>query len=611
MCGIVGYIGNNNAEDILIDGLKKLEYRGYDSSGIAVYNNDKISVVKTKGRIVNLENRLKNKEIQGSLGIGHTRWATHGEPSDINSHPHSNETETISIVHNGIIENYMSLKEELIQKGYKFQSDTDTEIIVHLLDHMCKQTNDLVDALIKVMYLVEGSYAVAVVSKQNPDRLIAAKKDSPLIIGLGKDENYIASDIPAILKYTRNIYFMEDGEIAIIKKDNIKIIDKDKKEIKKEIYKVDYNIEAAEKNGFEHFMLKEIYDQPKVIKDTLIPRLPLNSDEVVLDDIKLSKEDLNKINKIYMVACGTASYATLVGKYLIERVAKIPVVSEPASEFRYRDPVLDENTLVIVVSQSGETADTLAALRLSKKAGARVVGIVNAVGSTIARESDDLLYTLAGPEIAVASTKAYSCQLIAMYLLSCHIGLLKDKITKEEFKVLREHLYKLPEQVERILEQKDKIKAIADKYKNSKNIFYVGRGLDFAASMEGSLKLKEIAYLHSEPYAAGELKHGPIALIEDGTLVVGLLCHEELNDKTISNLKEVKARGAKILAIAQEDNKKALQSSDDIIFVPKTHWMFTSILENIPQQLFAYYVAVGLGNDVDKPRNLAKSVTVE
>lgn len=610
MCGIVGYIGNKEAAPILIDGLKSLEYRGYDSAGVSIYDHE-INCVKTKGRLANLEEKLNHHMLHGSLGIGHTRWATHGEPSDVNSHPHMNSTSTISLVHNGIIENYMTLKEKLQQKGQEFVSETDTEVAVQLIDYYYKESNDLLDSVLKSMDKIEGSYAFGVICNDEPDRIIAVRKDSPLIIGIGSGENYIASDIPAILEHTRNVYLLEDKEIAVVTKDDVTIMDTDKNVIDRDVFNVTWDIKAARKEGFDHYMLKEIFEQPKVVKETLTPRLPLDVDDIVLDDINMSKEVLEKINKIYIVACGTASYTGLVGKYLIERVARIPVVAEVASEFRYREPILDENTLMIVVSQSGETADTLAALRLAKKAGAYVIGIVNVVGSTISRDADDVLYTWAGPEIAVASTKAYSAQLCAMYLLSIKIAMELGKISKDEFVELRKELYALPEKVSKVLDQADTIKDLANKYINSKNVFYIGRGLDYAVSMEGALKLKEIAYLHAEPYAAGELKHGPIALIEDKSLLVGLTAHEELYEKTVSNIKEVKARGANVLAIALEGNEEISKTADDVIYIPRTHWMFTSLLENIPQQIFAYYISVGLGHDVDKPRNLAKSVTVE
>lgn len=611
MCGIVGYIGDQEASPILIESLRKLEYRGYDSAGIAVYNGSSIDIVKTKGRLKDLEEKLEGRTVKGTVGIGHTRWATHGAPSDENSHPHTNGDESITVVHNGIIENYMELKDELISHGYVFVSETDTEVAVHLIDYYYKHKEDPVDAVVKAMNKIEGSYALGVLFKDHPDLLIAVRKDSPLIVGLGKGENYIASDIPAVLQYTRDVYLLEDEEIAILTKEDVKIINKNKKQVNREVFKVTWDVAAAEKGGYDHFMLKEIFEQAKVVKDTLMPRLPENQNRVVLDEIKLSKDELDNINKIYIVACGTAYYAGLVGKYLIERITRVPVVAEVASEFRYRDPVIDENTLMIVISQSGETADTLAALRLAKQRGARVLGVVNVVGSSIAREADDILYTWAGPEIAVASTKAYSAQLAAMYLLTCHIALELGKMTEDEFVSLRDELYQLPRKVNRVLSKAEKIKRLADKYVHSKNVFYVGRGLDYMVSMEGSLKLKEIAYVHSEPYAAGELKHGPIALIEDATLVIGIVTQEDLYEKTVSNLKEIKARDGKVLAIAVKGNTEIEKVVDDVIYIPQTHWMFTSLLANIPQQLFAYYVSTALGHDVDKPRNLAKSVTVE
>ena len=609
MCGIVGYIGSKEATPILVSGLSKLEYRGYDSAGVAVFNTEQLDVVKAKGRLANLAGKLEEYTIDATMGIGHTRWATHGAPSDENSHPHFNKDKTIAVVHNGIIENYVELKEELKAKGYEFLSQTDTEVVAHLVDLYYE--GDLVDAFKKAVDRLEGAYALGCISKNHPDLFMAVRKDSPLIVGVGEGENFIASDIPAILEHTRDVFLLNDDEFVVLTRENVRIEDRAGNEIKKEVFKVTWDIAAAEKGGYEHFMLKEIHEQPKAVRDTLLPRLPEGLNGIKLDDIKLSKEELDKINKIYIVACGTASYAAQIGKYLIERIARIPVVAEIASEFRYRDPIMDENTLMIVVSQSGETADTLAALRAAKVAGARVVGVVNVVGSSIAREADDLLYTWAGPEIAVASTKAYSTQVVAMYLLACHIAMEKGKMSQEEFAQIKKEMITLPEKIQAILDQEAKIKTLADKYINSKNVFYLGRGLDFAVALEGSLKLKEIAYVHSEPYAAGELKHGPIALIEEGTLVVGLVSQEDLFEKTASNLAEVKARGARILAIAQEGHTEIENTADDVIYVPRTHWMLTPVLANIPQQIFAYYIATGLGHDVDKPRNLAKSVTVE
>ncbi len=611
MCGVVGYIGKNDAVPVLINGLSKLEYRGYDSAGVAVYDSkqDKINICKTKGRIQNLQDKLYMSPLNGKVGIGHTRWATHGVPSDRNAHPHFSDDSKIAVVHNGIIENYMSLKEELEEKGYKFASETDTETVAHLIDYYYKSGMDILDAVFKVLDRIEGSYALGILCRDFPDQLIATRKDSPLVVGLGEGENFIASDMPAILNYTRDVYLIDDNQVAVLTADSVKILDLEKNEVKKDIFKVDWDIEAAEKSGYDHFMLKEIHEQPKVVRDNLNSRLKENG--VELDSIKLGEKELRNINRIYIVACGTAYYAGLVGKYLIERVVRIPVNSEVASEFRYKDPLIDDKTLMIVVSQSGETADTIAAMRLAKEKGARTLGIVNAVGSSIARESDDVLYTLAGPEIAVASTKAFTAQVVSMYLITCHIALELGKMSLEEFIKIKDSMEELPSLVNSILTKEPALKRFMHKYIGSKNVFYIGRGLDYIVSQEGSLKLKEIAYLHSEPYAAGELKHGPIALIEESTLVIGIVTQEELFDKTVSNIRECKARGAKVLAIAMDGNKEISKYADDVFYIPRTHWMLTPLLANIPQQLFAYYMALGLGNDVDKPRNLAKSVTVE
>jgi glucosamine--fructose-6-phosphate aminotransferase (isomerizing) len=610
MCGIVGYVGKQKATSVLVSGLEKLEYRGYDSAGVAVHNGSELLVKKAKGRLKILEGLLDECPLEGSVGIGHTRWATHGAPSDINSHPHVNTNSTIAVVHNGIIENYLTIKEELEAQGYKFVSETDTETAAQLIDFYYKQSGDLLEAVFKAIEKIEGSYALGVVCKDCPDQIIAARKDSPLIIGLGEGENFIASDVPAILQYTRDIYYLDDKEIAVLTRDSVEIYNMKKEKVHKEVSKITWDAEAAEKGGYEHFMLKEIFEQPKVVKDTLLSRVPEDSYDVNLG-VNLNKEDLQKINKIYIVACGTAYYAGTIGKYIIQRVSRIPVETDVASEFRYRDPILDENTLVIVVSQSGETADTLAALRLAKAAGSKVMAVVNVVGSSIAREADEVIYTMAGPEIAVASTKAYSSQLVVMYLIAIHIARQLGNMSDEEFAIVRDELHQLPSKIDNILKRSHRMKEMAEKYLDAKNVFYIGRGLDNLVSLEGSLKLKEIAYLHSESYAAGELKHGPIALMEDRTLVIGLITHKELMEKTVSNIKEVKARSARVLAIAQQGDTDIEKVVDDVIYVPQTHWMFTSILANIPQQIFAYYMAIGLGNDVDKPRNLAKSVTVE
>lgn len=610
MCGIVGYIGGQAATPILVEGLKTLEYRGYDSAGVAIYDN-KIDTVKTKGRLKDLESALEGQPLEGTIGIGHTRWATHGEPSYVNAHPHMNEDVDIAIVHNGIIENYIELREELAGKGYHFVSETDTETVVHLITECTKTTSTFLDAVVKAARKIQGSYALGVISMQNPDEIIAVRKESPLVIGIGEGENFIASDIPALLKHTRNVYFLEDDEIAILRKESVKILDMDKKEVMKEVFTVTWDMDAAEKAGFNHFMLKEIHEQPRVMRDVLKSRLDENSTEIKLDTLKIDQELLDRVSRVYLVACGTASYAAEVGKEILQKVCRIPAVMETASEFRYKDPIIDENTLMIVVSQSGETADTLAALRMAKKAGAYVIAAVNVVGSTMAREADDVFYLCAGPEIAVASTKAYSAQLVAMYLISIRIGRLLGKVSDKEFVILRDALLKLPVQIEKILAKEEEIKMLAYKHLDMKNIFYIGRGLDHAASLEGALKIKEVAYLHAESYPAGELKHGPIALIENGSVLMGILGQENLMEKTISNIKEVKARGAEIIALALEGNDIVEKIADDVIFVPKTHWMLTTLLINIPQQLFAYYMACGLGHDVDKPRNLAKSVTVE
>jgi glucosamine--fructose-6-phosphate aminotransferase (isomerizing) len=612
MCGIVGYIGEQNSVPVLISGLKSLEYRGYDSAGVAVLSGDKIGIRKTKGKVDNLSNLLLNEPVSGKVGIGHTRWATHGAPSNQNAHPHFSNDDKIAVVHNGIIENYQELKAELEQKGYVFHSETDTETLAHLIDDFYKQGDDILEAVRKTLEKIEGSYALGVLCTDYPDQLVAARKESPLIVGIGKGENFIASDIPAILNYTKDAYILNDKELALVKADGVTIYDIDGNRVEREVYTYKWDVEAAQKNGYDHFMLKEIYEQPKVVRDNLAQHFSEDGKRIELDGIKLGKAELENINQIYIVACGTAYYAGLIGKYLLERIVRIPVNSEVASEFRYKDPLIDEHTLVIVVSQSGETADTLSALKLAKARGARVLGIVNAVGSSIAREADDVLYTLAGFEIAVASTKAFSAQVIAMYLITLHIAQELGKIDDATFNEVKAAMDRLPSQINDILTKAvPAIKGFVDKYISSKNVFYIGRGLDYVVGMEGSLKLKEIAYLHSEPYAAGELKHGPIALIEEATLVVGVVTQESLFDKTKSNIKEVKARGAKVLAIAMEGNTSIEEVADDVIYIPRTHWMLTSILANIPQQLFAYYMALGLGEDIDKPRNLAKSVTVE
>ncbi len=608
MCGIVGYIGKRKAVPVLLNGLSKLEYRGYDSAGVSINEEGKLKVIKCKGRLVNLENKVKEENPQGNMGIGHTRWATHGEPNDVNSHPHISQSGKISVVHNGIIENYMQIKEFLIGQGYTFRSETDTEVIAHLVEYYYE--GSLVDAVMKVIDEIEGSYALGVISQDNEDMFICARKESPLIIGLGQDENFVASDIPAILEYTRDIYILEDKEVAIITKDDVKVFNSLGAPVNKEVFKVNWDVEAAEKGGYEHFMMKEMYEEPKVIRDTINPRI--KNGELVLDSIKLTEEDVKGIEKIYIVACGTAYHAGVVGKYIIEKLCRIPVEVDVASEFRYRDPLINEKNLTIIISQSGETIDTLFALREAKKKGSRILSIVNVVGSSIARESHDVLYTWAGPEIAVASTKAYNTQLTALYLVALGLGLKKGTVTHEEYQAIIAQMKDIPNGIEEILQNKADIQKFANMHYNAKSIFFIGRGLDYALSMEGSLKLKEISYIHSEAYAGGELKHGTIALIEKGTLVVCPMTQDALFEKMVSNIREVKARGAVVLAITQEKNCEELKKTADLVItIPDVDSLTAPISAVTPLQLFAYYMALERGCDVDKPRNLAKSVTVE
>ena len=608
MCGIVGYIGNRQAAPILLDGLEKLEYRGYDSSGIAVYHDGKIKVAKAKGRLkVVSEMTHGGKTLPGTLGIGHTRWATHGEPSDVNAHPHMNKDGSIPVVHNGIIENYQKLKQRLQKKGYEFVSDTDTEVVAQMLDHYYE--GDPLKAIVKVMHRLEGSYALGILFADHPDELYAVRKDSPLIVGTMEKGNIIASDVPAVLKYTRNVYFIENEEIVRMTENTVEFFNVDEEPVQKEAVKIEWDVNAAEKDGYEHFMLKEMYEQPKAIADTISPRI--KNGKIEIEELGLTDEDIQAFQKIYIVACGSAYHVGVTSKYVIEGMARIPVEVDMASEFRYRDPIIDEGTLVIVISQSGETADSLAALRQAKEQGAKVLGVVNVVGSSIAREADSVMYTWAGPEIAVATTKAYSCQLAAMYLLAMRFAQAVGKLTEEESAELIEDLKKLPDQVELLMSHKERIQKFANRFVVAKDVFFIGRGIDYAISMEGSLKLKEISYIHSEAYAAGELKHGTISLIEDGTLVVSVLTQEALYKKTISNMVEVKTRGAFVLAVTQEGNDEVEKAADYMIYIPNTNKYFTNSLAIIPLQLFAYYIAVGRGCDVDKPRNLAKSVTVE
>lgn len=608
MCGIVGYVGKQQAAPIILDGLSKLEYRGYDSAGMAVFDGKCIQIQKSVGRLKVLEELTHDgRTMPGVLGIGHTRWATHGAPSDVNSHPHYNEEETIAVVHNGIIENYIPLKNKLLKKGYTFLSETDTEVVAHLLDYYYK--GNPLEAITKVLHRVEGSYALGILFADHPDTLYAVRKDSPLIVGKSDEGCFIASDVPAILKYTRNVYYVENQEVACMTADSLHFYSVDEEELEKEAVTIEWDASAAEKGGYEHFMLKEMHEQSKTVTDTMSPRI--KDGKIVIEELGLTDEEVCNMSRIYMVACGSAYHAAMTGKYVMEGIARIPVEVDLASEFRYRDPILDDNSLVIVVSQSGETADTLAALREAQKRGCRVLGIVNVVGSSIAREADNVMYTWAGPEIAVATTKAYSAQLIALYLLSLKFADVRGKITKEELTDYMEDLKRLPQQIELLMNNKERIQRFANRYIAAKDIFFIGRGIDYAISLEASLKLKEISYIHSEAYAAGELKHGTISLIEDGTLVAAVSTQPALYKKTLSNIVEVKSRGAFVLAVTTVGNTEIEKAADYVIYIPETNPFFTDSLAIIPLQLFAYYVSVGKGCDVDKPRNLAKSVTVE
>lgn len=607
MCGIVGYIGQNEAAPVLIKGLKKLEYRGYDSAGIAVFG-DGIHVVKTKGRLADLDAKVQEMGgVEGHVGIGHTRWATHGAPSDVNSHPHTSMNGRISVVHNGIIENYLQLKAELEEKGYVFASETDTEVVAQLFDYY--YDGDMVDTLIRVIGRIRGSYALGILCNEKPDEIVAVRKDSPMLVGIGKNENFIASDIPALLEYTKDYYLLNDNEIVVLKKDSITILDLDKNEIKKDIYNVTWDISAAEKGGYDYFMMKEIMEQPKAFKATISPRIV--DGEIKLDNIKYTDEDIRNINRIHIIACGSAWHAAIVGKYVIEDYARIPVEVDLASEFRYRNPILDKNDICIIISQSGETADTLAALREAKRQGIRILAIVNVVGSSIARESDDVLYTWAGPEIAVATTKGYSTQVALMYLLAMKFGQARGHLSVEEVKKLTAELELVPGYIEKLLTMDEELKELAKAHAHANDVFVIGRGIDYAVALEGSLKLKEISYIHSEAYAAGELKHGTISLIEEGTLVVAIATQDPLYEKLVSNVKEVKARGAYVVAIAKEGNTEIAEVADKVIYIPQINDKFTASLNVIPMQIFSYYVAIERGCDVDMPRNLAKSVTVE
>ena len=612
MCGIVGYVGSQQAAPILLDGLSKLEYRGYDSAGLAVRNGtEETEVIKAKGRLKVLAEKTNNgTAVPGTCGIGHTRWATHGEPSENNAHPHMSDDGNVVAVHNGIIENYQELKNKLLRKGYTFYSETDTEVAVKLIDYYYKKYEGTpVDAINHSLVRIRGSYALAVMFKDYPEEIYVARKDSPMILGVGEGESFIASDVPAILKYTRNVYYIGNMEMAKVSKEEITFYNLDGEEIQKKMKTVDWDAEAAEKAGFEHFMMKEIHEQPRAVKDTL--NSVLKDGRFDLTDIGLAEEDIRRTSQIYIVACGSAYHVGMVAQYVIEDLVKIPVRVELASEFRYRKPILDPNGLVIIISQSGETADSLAALRETKAQGIRTLGIVNVVGSSIAREADKVFYTLAGPEISVATTKAYSTQLMASYILAIQFAKVKQTITEDQYENYIAELQVIPEKIEKIIEDKERIQWFAAKQANAKDAFFVGRGIDYAICMEGSLKMKEISYVHSEAYAAGELKHGTISLIEDGTLVIGVLTQPELYEKTISNMVECKSRGAYLMGLTTYGNYSIEDTADFVVYIPKTDEHFEASLAVIPLQLMGYYVSVAKGLDVDKPRNLAKSVTVE
>ena len=612
MCGIVGYTGMHSAAPVLLDGLSKLEYRGYDSAGIAVRDGEKqAEVIKAKGRLKKLIEKTNGGDsVPGTCGIGHTRWATHGEPSENNAHPHMSDDGNVVAVHNGIIENYQELKDKLIRNGYTFYSETDTEVAVKLVDYYYKKYEGTpVDALTHAMVRIRGSYALAIMFKEYPEEIYVARKDSPMILGVENGESFIASDVPAILKYTRNVYYIGNLEMARVKKGEITFFNLDGDEVEKQPKVIEWDAEAAEKAGFEHFMIKEIHEQPKAVADTL--NSVLHDGVIDLSDVGLSEEEIKNISQIYIVACGSAYHVGMAAQYVLEDLARIPVRVELASEFRYRKPLLDKNGLAIIISQSGETADSLAALREAKSKGVRTLGIVNVIGSSIAREADNVFYTLAGPEISVATTKAYSTQLIASYLLAIQFAKVREEITQEQYDGLIAELQTLPEKIQKIIDDKERLQWFAAKQVNAKDIFFIGRGIDYAISMEGSLKMKEISYIHSEAYAAGELKHGTISLIEDGTLVIGCLTQPALYEKTVSNMVECKSRGAYLMGLTTYGNYNIQDTADFVTYIPKTDPHFATSLAVIPLQLMGYYVSVAKGLDVDKPRNLAKSVTVE
>ena len=612
MCGIIGFVGNTEAVPVLLDGLERLEYRGYDSAGVAVVSADgNLQVKKSKGRLAVLREVLDSqKPLSGNIGIGHTRWDTHGEPSDVNAHPHIGQNGKIAVVHNGIIENYLEIKQSLIRKGVVFVSDTDTEVIVQLLEYYYRKKSNLMDAVYAVLNRIKGAYAMGILCSDFPEQMIAARKDAPLLIGYGKGENYIASDVTALLAHTRTVTYMEDDEVAVITAGQVQIFDRDGGLLEKEKHLIEWDVSAAEKGGYAHFMLKEIIEQPEAVRKTISPRLA--DGEIVLEELKDVKELMKGISRIYLVACGSAYHVGMVGKYALEKLLRIPAEACLASEFRYSEPILGESSLVIVISQSGETLDSMAALREAKRKGSKVLSIVNVMGSSIARESDYVLYTWAGPEIAVATTKAYTTQMVLLLMLGVYLAKQSNRIENQEYVGIIRELQNLPEKRGEILNNLDLYQKVASRYFNHNSVFYIGRNLDYALGLEGSLKLKEISYIHSESYAAGELKHGTISLIEQGTLVVALAFYEPLAEKMLSNIVEVKSRGAEVLAMTTEQTEGLIKGQASEIFViPRIHSLLQPVLGVIPLQLFAYYVALNRGCDIDKPRNLAKSVTVE
>lgn len=610
MCGIVGYIGHKSAQEVIVGGLRKLEYRGYDSAGVAVLNEQGLQFDKAQGRLAVLEGRLAAQPLAGTVGIGHTRWATHGKPSDENAHPHVDEKHAFAVVHNGIIENFLPIKEELLAKGYTFTSETDTEVIAHLLADL--YDGDIVSTARKAVQRMRGAYALGIMTEHEPDKLVAVRLASPLVVGVGNGESFIGSDIPALLEHTRDVYILNEGEMAVLTRDGVELLDVETgKKVEREIFHVEWDLVQAEKGGYDSFMLKEIYEQPQAVRDTMGARIDLEQKRVILPELKLSDAELAACDRIYIVACGTSMHAGLVGKDVIEKWTRIPVEVAVASEFRYRDPIYTDNTLMIVISQSGETADTLAALREAKKSQVRVMAITNVVGSSVAREADEVLFTWAGPEVAVASTKAYTSQVVTLYLFALYLAQVKGTLASAEIAGIVEHLQAIPAKIAALLEQTESVRQFAESIKEVGSLFFIGRSLDYAVSLEGSLKLKEISYIHSEAYPAGELKHGTLALIEESVPVVALATQPDIFEKMVSNIVEVKARGGRILGFALEGDTELAKTVDEVIYLPATLPMLTPILSVIPLQMLAYYASVARGLDVDKPRNLAKSVTVE